>query len=180
MNKIRIQKLETEKLDPSNIYQLVIEDLYTKEIILYKVKDLTTLNPIRYTFDITELKPGNYKYYLISNEEWELDDLYWDNIKKSQVIIDNGAVTANCEYLVFNGFLLVTDKFATALELYNDGCESAYIMQSEKSENKYTCGSIVKKCMYILNTGIFNVPSIESCDEVIEYKENKKYIEYEG
>lgn len=178
MDRIIIPKLSTDYLDIDHKYQLIIQNQYNKELIIYNVEDLNIDNPLRFMFDISKLKSGNYKYYLVANNDWKLDELDEFNIYKSKDLTKKGALQLNGNLLVFEDKLLVLDRFSVAELISNDSCESEYTIESVLVDDDNKEGDIVNKCIHIIARGLINVD--KDYNEVIEYNNKEKYIEYEG
>lgn len=177
--KLIIPKLHTKYLSKDDTYQLLLEDQYTKAFSLYTVRDYCYQNKLRYVFPICDdLKAGNYKYYLIRNDEWELDYLNLDNIKES--IYNDFELTALQEgkqLLIQGNILIATDRFVSALPIYGDSCTKTSLLLNQRKPME-PIGDINYKCVQIIATGLFNIDYIQEDIDTFEEKDN--YIEYEG
>lgn len=175
-----VPKLRRYCLNPCNIYQIIFENTYTKEIIVYKTRDLHYFNKLRFKLIITGLPSGTYKYYVINDNDWRGEELDWNNIRNSSRIIPNGAVVTGDKYIVIGNKLLVTKYFTAKLVDSNlldieASCETLATTLFTENEPE---GDIIK-ILVILATGLVNITN--STNEPVEYKEqNKSYKEYEG
>lgn len=176
--KLIIPKLHKDYISSDDIYQMIIEDIYNQEYYIYTVIDLKPDNKLRYLFDIKFNLKGNYKYYLITNDEWEYDYLDYDNIYKSTCNDFNlTSLQSNGLLLVHGNTLLATNRFLGAIKVLDDKCTTTSLIINQSEPNEPT-GDIKYKCMNVITTGLFNIESEE--EEEIIYKEKNTYVTYEG
>ena len=171
-DEIIIPKLSRKHISKNNSYQLIIRDLYTNKIILYRVEDLYKCNPLRYRFNISELDPGNYQYYLIAGDNWTLENINKYNISKTQLEQEVGALYNKEPILVLGEFVIVSGLFDPDVQL------------NQNEEYQPGGGDIYMK-IKILASGIINkeykseTKEYKDDQEFIEYNNKEKYIEYE-
>ena len=180
--KLIIPKLHKDYISSDDTYQMIIEDIYNQEHYLYTVIDLKPDNKLRYLFDIKFNLKGNYKYYLITNDEWEYDYLDYDNIYKSTYNDNDFNLTSlqsNGLLLVQGNILLVTSCFLGTIKNLDDNCTTTSLIVNQSEPNEPTRDIKYKyKCMNVITTGLFNIESEE--EEEIIYKEKNTYVTYEG
>lgn len=114
-----IPKVDRCNLDPCNVYQLILTNVFTKDIYVFKVKDVA-LTDRRFNIwvELPECAEyGEYEYYLISNDEWNPIDIDSNIPKDSIKCTDKSAITFNGKYLVAGDYLLVTKFFYTQVSL---------------------------------------------------------------
>lgn len=177
-------KLLRCNLDPCNIYQLVLQHKFTKEIFLFKVRDLSW-NTLRFYFNmqVPDCFPdGEYDYFIISNDEWSTDEINVDIVKHTNLYTDKGLVTLNDKCIIIGDKLLVT-KFFKA-RVFNCGKQLTYngdyVIAQQASQDDKAYGDIVKN-INILGRGLlkFNYCR-EDKDDVTYYEGSKIYKEYNG
>lgn len=166
-------KLKRCMEDACNLYQVILQNTYTKEVFVYKVRDFSA-NNIRFCFRfIMPECTGDYMYYIVSNNEWDSSEINWDNIDNTNLLTDKTAVTFNGMYLVANGKLVVSKYFkakATIKEM-----ELPILVESE-SEDERTEGELVTS-LDILSKGLlrYTINPFMCCGE--RNYNNYKFIE---
>lgn len=171
-DELIIPKLSRKYISKNNSYQLIIRDLYTNKIILYRVEDLYKCNPLRYKFNISELESGNYQYYLIADGKWTLENINKYNINK-HLKQEVGALYNKKPILVLGDFVIVSGLFNPDVQL-------------NQNEEYQPGGGDIYIEIKILASGIINkeynseIKEYEDSQEFIEYNNDNKIKEYEG
>lgn len=120
-------------------FQLIIQNRYTKQTIIYEVNDLDN-NPLRYKFEIDMdycTSNGEFEYFLVTRNDWKYNELNTNIIKNTQHLIDATALNINNEFIIYDNFLVVVNNFKsdyvdedgnyTPLGIEGDICKTIYI-----------------------------------------------------
>ncbi len=199
---IQLPKTDRNKLDKDNLYYLILHNNYTKDVWLFKVKDLKPndyqlwtagdihTNDIRFLFKLEipqEFEQGEYTYYLVSYDDWEICDLDTNFPQKSVITIpDKSILSYNGMHIIANNRLLVTNQFK-AMAVSN-GIAGVFespgtrIVANNYSDDTSAYGEITKN-IKILNTGLLKYHLHNTvCDEYLQYDggEQDNYIQYKG
>lgn len=186
--EIYLPRIDRCKGDCCNLYQLIFQNLATKDVTVFKLRDYSQGNPSFYRFSIVVpeyLKTGEYKIFLVSAAEWCRDEIDVNAPQRTERVTDKEAITANDAYLVFNGKLLVTGYFRAEVidasgEVTSDG---QHIHVRGKSQDERPCGEI-SKSVDVIHTDLLTIYAVE-IDQPERYVEpkaseaRKKYIEHE-
>lgn len=145
---LKLPKINRCKLSNDNMYQIIIQNLANKEITVFKLFDSAGSNPVYYIFKFEVpnwIGGGDYKLFLVSNNEWLPDDINTSVPEDSYCKIDKGGITNNDQLIVINGKVLVTRWFKA--QLFNNGCPVTINYQdlgsSVLSGDDSYCGDIV-------------------------------------
>lgn len=187
---IVIPKLERCMQDPGNIYFLILHNNYTKEIWMFRLRDYRGSRML-YIFPVSmpvEFEEGEYTYYLVSKDEWNVERVSIHYPEKSLFVTDKEAVSHGSMYIVSNGDMLVTKYFKarlcvgdTEIHAGGDGKHHERIAVTCIHEGEAR-GDITRE-VRILNTGLLKYRRIDGrCEEFIEYDggEHDHYVQYNG
>lgn len=114
INELVVSRVDRCKNDPCNIYQFIIQNKATKEIVIFKLRDYACYNPIYYQFrfEIPEwLEYGEYDMYLVKNWDWNPKSINEDNIYNSYRKTDKSAIGNNGLKFITGNTLIVTSLF---------------------------------------------------------------------
>lgn len=192
---IYLPKLERCKLDACNLYYLLLHNNYTKVLWVFKVRDIyANLNPLRFTicFKVPECEEGRapfdegeYTYYLISYDDFNIDKLSTNYPDRSQIVTDKEAFTYNGLYLVSGDKMLVYSGFKAKVKACDKEIKygDSLLIATKKSEDKKAEGKIVTE-VSVLNSGLlkYQLNKKICCNNYIEYEggEQSKFKQYEG
>lgn len=112
-SQLIVPKVNRCKSGYCNIYQIVLQNKATKEIIIYKVRDYSSGNPVHYLFNFLVpdwLEYGEYDFYLLPDSDWFNEEIDQDNPSTSVRSVDKGGITANGRFLVSGNTLIVTSN----------------------------------------------------------------------
>jgi hypothetical protein len=161
-------------LDPCNKYLILLQNNFTKECWLFKVLNFSNNHKLRFLFrfDIPKcMERGEYTYYLITNNDWDIDNINIDNIKNSVDITNKMAITNDGLYIINYNVMLVTSGFKALLYDCDDIIVNDKVpLQFEFNTTKDDDGFIVKY-LNIIQTGLFKyVESNKICCESPQFQ----------
>lgn len=108
-----MNKINRCALDPSNVYQLILQHTSTRDLLLYKVRDYAVNNPVYFSFSFPTadtMQYGEYKVYLIRNSDWHPQEIDIVAIKDSQRNTDKVPITINGYYIISGNTIMMTNK----------------------------------------------------------------------
>lgn len=181
-----LPKLKRCMIDSCNVYHLILRNQYTKEIFLFKVRDFLTTSSVRYAINMVLpecMEYGEYEYFLISNDEWNQDEISVDVVKNTQLHTDKSLLEYDGMFFVSNNKILVTKNFKA--RIFFDGLPLAtkdgeILVGNQASKDDNSEGDITKE-LTILNRGILKYENQDllCCEPVKEYKsQTQTYKQY--
>ncbi len=179
---MEVPRLKRCKSDRNRYYQVILQSVFTKDIYVIKVKDVS-LNCIRFYLNIQlpcELPAGEYNYFIVTSEDWAADMLDPDIIRKTGYLTDKEAVSNNGMFIVFGDKLLVTKYFRA--KLYSGGkAVTAWgndFAFKQASQDVRGEGEIIRH-LDILGNGLLKYDTAEPIVENVKaYKNRKRYKAY--
>lgn len=181
---LELPKVDKCKLDRKCIYMFIIQNTFTKDIWLYRVRDWNILNPLRFQFKMCfqeNMPKGEYEYYLVSDEHWQYGELDVNNVRKTQVITDKSFLKLGNHFLLANNKLLVINSFKEVVT--KDGYpvligKDLGLKTIKKSKDKRSEGELYRS-LSIISSGLikyepkhlFKDESIKEFDYQPIYKE---------
>lgn len=158
---LKLPKINRCKLAHDNMYQLILQNLATKDVTIFKLFDSVGTNPLYYIFKFEVpdwLYSGDYKLLLVSNNEWLPNEIDTNIPEETYCKIDKGGITNNDKFIVINGKVLVTRWFKA--QLFNDGCPMTINYQdlggNVLSDDKSYCGNIVTE-LDLIHTDLLRI-----------------------
>ena len=185
-NELIVPRVDRCKNDPCNIYQLVMQNKATKEIVIFKLRDYACYNPIyfQFRFNIPEwFKYGEYDVYLIKNNDWQPPSVNEDNICNSCRKTDKSVIGSEGLKFIAGNTLIVTSLFKAKLvdvtesRIKSNGLD---LIAYTKSSDNRPAGEIWTY-LDVIHTDLAKYkPSKEanSSAELTRSKQRRKYIEH--
>lgn len=185
-NELILPKVNRCRLDPCNLYQLILQNKATKEFTIFKIRDYSTNNPMYFVcyFDIPEwFEAGEYEMYFVKSNEWVPGQINEDNVYDSVVMTDKTPVAMHGILLMSGDRLLVTKNFKAKLaDISNTGVKSrGYEIVSYTDSKDMRATGEIWTYLDVLFTDIVKYKQVENDLNIIEPERNKnkrKYIEH--
>lgn len=181
-----IPKLDKCNVACSGVYQLIIQNTYTKEAWMYKVRDFSLGNKLRYEINfefMDEMDTGTYQYYLLPDGEWSTDQINVNDVRETSEMILNDALCVNGSYLVACGKLLVVGQYEAAL---TEGCnqivqeDGSFLSVTMRINDQAPEGEIYPR-IKIIATGLIKYERFTLLkDGPQEFNDQKTFIEFKG
>lgn len=168
------------------VYQLIMQNTYTKQAWMYKVQDFSLGNKLRYDIRfmfLDEMAYGTYQYYLLPDGEWSTDQINVNNARNTIEMVPLNALCHNGSYLIACGKLLVTGQMETSLKsngsqlVDKNGNFLSFTMQV----NDYPAEGEIYKRIKVIASGLIKYDRLKIIDnEPQEFCDNEHFISFKG